>query len=262
MFSISTDDFGNPRVTSLTDSTIRTKWKSFSNENLLLHYNEKDKSIYCHKRFTGEILVLNLEMGGWYPWQLSTASSSRVPDSIVYSTVDQRSYYVVRVGNAGGDPSTSWYLAVNDQESVSDYRDYGAEEYSSYLVTNYETLGNYTRNKGAPLVNVFFRKTETTVTTGVGEYFFDRPSSCNMSVQWDFRTSAKEASRQIYNPVPRGWAPANDGVSSFDTGDTVVQFKDKLRGKGKAVQFRFDAVGSDAVEMLGFSVQYTAKGRM
>ena len=262
LFSVSTDDFGNPRVTSLTDSTIRTRWKSFVNTNLLLHYDEKDRSVLCHKRFTGEVLVLNLETGGWYPWLFNSLNLSRVLDSVVYSTVDQRSYFIVRIGNEGGDPWTSWFLGINDQPSVSDYRDYGSGVYSSYLVTNYETLGNYTRNKGAPLVNVFFRKTETEVTAAWGEFTFDKPSACNMSVQWDFRTTAKEATRQIYDPAPRGWAPLLDGTSSFDTGDTVVQFKDKIRGKGKSVQFKFESVGSNAVEMLGFSVQYTAKGRM
>lgn len=262
LFTVSTDDFGNPRVSSITDTTIRTRWKSFVNADLLIHYDEKDRSIKCHKRFTGEVLVFNLETGGWYPWEFNTLSSARVSDSIVYSTVDQKSYYIVRVGNEGGSSSTTWFLGTNDQASVSDYRDYGSGVYSSYLVTNYETLGNYTRNKGAPLVNVFFRKTETEVIAAGGEFTFDKHSACDMSVQWDFRTTAKEATRQIYDPVPRGWAPLVDGVSSFDTGDTVVQFKDKIRGKGKAVQFRFESVGSNAVEMLGFSVQYTAKGRM
>lgn len=262
LFMVSADEFGNPRVTSLTDQTIRTKWRSFVNKDLLVHYSESDRSVVCLKRFTGECLVFNLEIQGWYPWSFNTMNQSRLIDSIVYSTIDQRSYYIARVGNEPSANYTRFYLCKNDSEYVTSFKDYGTGDYSSYLITNYETLGNYTRNKGAPLVNVFFRKTESIISTESGTYVFDRPSDCIMSVRWDFRTESKESSRNIYNPVPRGWAPQVDGTSSFNTGDTVVQFKDKLRGKGKAVQFRFDAVQDKSVEMLGFSVQYTSKGRM
>ena len=277
LFMVMNNEFNVPKVESLTDQTIQSYWQSFVDTETQMAYDEKEKKVYILKCgcTEGSMLVFDLRIGAFYPWKLG----GKVHESVLYSPVDglfflgkDDSSSFVTNDNLSLISFDSLNLKGQDESLVTFgklstsrvYRDYGTTLYNSYLVTNYETLGNYTRNKGTPLVNVFFRKTETTVDTSSGSLVFDAPSACNMSVFWDFDTATGQTSqaRQIYNPVPRGWAPAVDGVSSFDTGKTIVQFKDKVRGRGKAVQFRFEAVDEKSLELLGFSVQYSAKGRM
>lgn len=254
LFIIQNNEFNVPKVISLTDETIKTYWQSFVTDNIQLAYDEKIKKVYmlrcgCSE---GKVLVYDLRINGFYPWQLA----GKLHEGVLYSPVDGMFFL--------GRDTVANTMSISKLQDSYVFKDYGTAEYESYLITNYETVGNYTRSKGVPMVNVFFRKTETEVDTTSGELVFDRPSACEMSVLWDYNNSSGLTSpkRPVYNPVPRSWAPATDGVSSFNTGQTIINFKDKVRGKGRSVQFRFDAVGDKSLELLGFSVQYSAKGRM
>jgi hypothetical protein len=255
LFIVQNNEFNIPKVTSLTDETIKSFWQGFVDTRIQLAYDELNKKVYmlrcgCSE---GRALVFDLRIQGFYPWEFK----GRLHEGVLYSP--QRGVlFLGRLGISGE------FVSFGKLSTSAVYRDYGTALYDSYMVTNYETLGNYSRNKGTPLVNVFFRKTETQVDTTSGSLVFDKPSACNMSVLWDYDNQQGRVSmpRPIYNPVPRGWAPATDGVSSFNTGKTIVTYKDKVRGKGRAVQFRFDSVEDKGLELLGFSVQFSAKGSM
>lgn len=277
LFVIQNNEFNVPKVVSITDETIKSYWQGFVSSETQLAYDEQDKKVYalrcgCQE---GRVLVYDVRIGGFYPWKVG----GRIHEGILYSPVDglfflgiESSSSFVTQDNLSLVSSDLLNIRGSDESLISFgrltessvFRDYGTTQYDSYLVTNYETLGNYTRAKGTPLVNVFFRKTETQVDTTSGELVFDKPSGCLMSLFWDFDNDQGQSSseRQVYDPVPRGWVPAVDGVSSFNTGKTVVQYKDKVRGRGKAVQFKFRAEEDKGMEILGFSVQYTIKGRM
>lgn len=277
MFAVQNNEFNVPKVTSLTDETIKKYWQGFITSDTQFTYDEKERKVYmlrcgCQE---GRALVYDVRINSFYPWKIG----GRIHEGVLYSPVDGL-FFLGR--DESSDFITADMLTLVDpggftikgsEESLvsfgklSDsfvFRDYGTTLYDSYLVTNYESLGNYSRQKGVPLVNVIFRKTESEIDTTGDVYEFDRPSACNMSVLWDFDNSSGLSSpaRQIYNPVPRNWIPQDDGVQPFDTGKTIVTFKDKIRGKGRAVQFRFDSVDDNGMDLLGFSVQYSAKGRM
>lgn len=277
LFLVQNNEFNVPKVVSLTDETIQEYWQGFVAYDTQMVFNEEEKKVYMLRCSCpeGRALVYDLRINGFYPWKLG----GKVHEAVLYSPVDglfflgkDESEDFITFDELTLTTSDGFVLrGVNESiltfARLSDsavYRDYGTTQFESFLVTNYETLGNYSRHKGVPLVNVFFRKTETQVDTTSGSLVFDRPSACEMSVLWDFDNEQGSVSppRQIYDPVPRGYAPAVDGVSSFDTGKTIITFKDKVRGRGRAVQFKFKAVEDKSLELLGFSVQFTAKGRM
>lgn len=263
---VSSNEFGIPKVTSITDFTIKTFWQGFVTPDLQIAYDQKNLRVIFLKCTcaVGGTLVYDLRVQGFFPWELGgtiVEGEEIVYEGVLYSERDSKVLYIARQLGLIGDISRIYTASQSDSPV---HRDFGVANYQSYLTTNYETLGNYTRNKGVPLVSVFFRKTETNVNVTGSAFVFDRPSACNMSVLWDFDTVSGKYSepKSVYNPVPRGWAPPDVGIQAFDTGQTIINYKDKIRGKGKAVQFRFESVGSNSMELLGFSVQYTAKGRM
>jgi hypothetical protein len=146
------------------------------------------------------------------------------------------------------------------------FKDFSTETYDAYIETVPQVLGNYSRNKGVPLIKVFMRKTEENITEVQGtDFIYDKPSACSLSLRWDWSTSGNprkdSGARSIYNPVPRWYLPSVI-PTPFDTGDSIVLYKDKIRGSGKSIQFKFQAQDGKAMELLGFSVQFSAKGRM
>ena len=277
LFLVSNNEFNVPKVESLTDFTIKSYWQDFVSEDIQMAYDEKKKQVFflrcgCAK---GRALLFDTRVGAFYPWELKGRTHEGVlyipqrgviflgrEDTASFVTSDLLSIVTSDAFTLLGPDESFVVLAQNIPNPI--HRDYGTQVYDSFMTTNYETLGNYTRSKGIPLVNVFFRKTETEVTAGLEELVFDKPSACSMSILWDFDTASGQVSspKSIYNPVPRGYAPAVNGVNSFDTGQTIVTYKDKIRGKGRAVQFRFEAEDEKSMSILGFSVQFSAKGRM
>lgn len=137
--------------------------------------------------------------------------------------------------------------------------DHTGVAFNSYLETGYELLEDAMRNKFAPYVFCYFRRTEQNFISGTHGVEVDKPSSCTLLVKWewsDTSTSNKwadpvEAYRIIRAPIPSG-----PGV--YDNGFPVVVTKNRIRGNGRAIQFRFENgdIGSD-FDLLGWSVQYS-----
>lgn len=266
LYIVSINEFGIPKVQSISDDTIKTFWQSFVTPNIQLSYDEQNKKIYMMRCGCpeGRVLIFDLKAGAFYPWKVGGSSTLDFLkyEGITYSDKQRKMLFFGRITNL----LEGFSFKVAREEPSPVFKDLGVQSYSSYIVTNPETLGNYTRNKGVPLVNVFMRKTEENITGFVDdEYTFDKPSQCKMSVIWEWSTTGNARrstqERLVYNPVPRWYLPPNI-PTAFDTGDSVVTFKDKVRGTGKAVQFKFESVGDKDMQLLGFSVGYSAKGRM
>ena len=49
---------------------------------------------------------------------------------------------------------------------------------------------------------------------------------------------------------------------AFDTGESVIKKRTNIRGRGDAVQFRFEAQAEKDLQMLGYSVNYSMRGKM
>jgi len=126
--------------------------------------------------------------------------------------------------------------------------------YDAYLETSYiPHATGFTKRGQCAYITTFLERTETDIDVdgfGVNE------SSCLMRGKWDF-TDSNTASKwttqqQVYR---HGRLFLDTGVSGFDSCYPLVITKNKLRGRGRALQLRFDAeVGKD-MRLAGWSVQ-------
>jgi len=88
------------------------------------------------------------------------------------------------------------------------------------------------------------------------------PSSLLMQVRWSWHNSAAGGKwgkpREVYRHK-RPYIPVDD-TDLYDTGESVIETKNKVLGRGSALTLRFDAqVGKDAI-LYGFSIPYSIAG--
>lgn len=243
---------GQVNVAPITEGTIDSRWKDFINEETCATYDELKKQMYFVRYGTaGDILVFDAKLSAWFPWKvtLDTPSYTFQFTGSVWNDVLRQSVFCVY------DGSEARFCV--ESGSLHDFELAGV--YQSYLVTQPETLGNYTRQKGVPLIQAFFRRTENSISGySGGQYLYDAPSSCNLSLRFDWDTTKSTTPKQVYKALPPRFIPPTIPYN-LPFGNEMVVFKDKIRGKGRSVQVRFDSVGNNRMDIYGFSLQYTMK---
>lgn len=125
----------------------------------------------------------------------------------------------------------------------------GGLPYVSFMETGYELLEDAMRKKQAARVFVHFRRTEDDVSNPV--------TSCTMRTKWDWSANshANKWSRAVeaYRPKKMRLTTTADLTSGFP----VVVSNNKVRGSGKAIQFRFEcSQPGKNFDLLGWSVAY------
>lgn len=125
----------------------------------------------------------------------------------------------------------------------------------AYVITGYELAGvGPARAKTAQYCTVFMKRTETEFDSNAVAL---NPSGCLLETRWDFTDStfANKWSTpvQVYRQVRPFLAFPN---TAFDDGYPLVISKNKIRGRGKAVQFKFSSeVGKD-MQLVGWTATY------
>lgn len=127
----------------------------------------------------------------------------------------------------------------------------------SFLLTGYQSGGDYQRSKQVPYLTTHFNKTEDGFSTDVnGDLFPTNPSSCIVQVQWDWANSASSGKWgrefQAYR-FRRHYMPASE-ADTFDNGYATVQSKNKLRGQGKVLSLLFRSEPDKHMHLLGWSM--------
>jgi hypothetical protein len=125
-----------------------------------------------------------------------------------------------------------------------------------YFITAY-TLGNNgpARAKTAQYLSVFCKRTETALDE-LGQEI--NPSSCFLQTRWDFTDNANagkwsdEQQLYRYNRVF-----LNNVSQTLNTGYPLVITKNKIRGRGKALQMKFEAETGKNMHIYGWSVNFT-----
>ncbi len=116
-------------------------------------------------------------------------------------------------------------------------------EFESFIETGYELHADAMRDKQANYVFCHFRQAEN--------------SSCTMTVKWDWSNSA--GSGKWSRPVEayRERNRPSESLSDLDAFE-VVTSKNKVRGNGKAIQFKFGtAERGKNFELLGWSASFS-----
>lgn len=127
----------------------------------------------------------------------------------------------------------------------------------SFLLTGYQSGGDYQRSKQVPYLTTHFNKTEDGFLVDVnGDLFPTNQSSCIVQVQWDWANSANSGKWgrefQAYR-FRRHYMPANE-LDTFDNGYATVQSRNKLRGQGKVLSLLFKSEPDKHMHLLGWSM--------
>lgn len=129
--------------------------------------------------------------------------------------------------------------------------------YSGFLVPGFDFGSEQGADKfiQALYVMVYFRRTETGLDVN-GDPI--NPSSCSLQGRWDFSDTASgnrwSAAQEAYRHV-RSWNPSIPS-GTFDDGSPVVVTKNKVRGRGKALQLKFTSAPDKDMQMLGWAITY------
>lgn len=159
--------------------------------------------------------------------------------------------------------STGWKFTVGNftNDNFVDWETFDTDgvTYNSFVETGYEILEDAARNKQATYVHAFFRQTEENFVADGDDYTVDKPSSCYLTTKWDWSNttaSNKWSSRVQAYRISR--MPFVNVLNlAIDTGFSIVATRNKARGTGRALQFRFecDERGKN-FDLLGWHVFY------
>ena len=284
-----TDDGGMVEV-NLSRDTIKSFVDDISDASkqyLVAEYDGLNNRVLWFYPNNGEaveyklnnILLLDLDLGAFYPWKISDRSSDspyiigasfylgRGSGSVVYNVIDEAGDIVtdgagnnvVVTRNSGLIQSSAIELLVKDPSGSitfanftgTDFLDWGSEDYQAYAESAYNFVGDLGRRKTTPYITVFMKQTETGWTSnGVG-YDPVRNSSLKVSAYWDFKKIPATAQQQAYRFKETPVVDPNN-LNDFDYPTTVIVTRLKLRGRGRVVKVRFEGERGKDFNLLGW----------
>jgi len=221
------------------------------------------------------LLNLDLTLQAFYPWKV-TATYPDTPILIghfchpeIIRAEDSKALNT-RYGFLGysfmyptnGTYSNGYGYSISTEYVDWEFFDGNGQTYDSYALTGFEIKGDALRRKQTPTVGLFFRSTEENFILTPEGYVVDKPSSCFFSTRWDWATKQEtyKWSREIQGYRPRRNRFVDEATLDADSGFAVVHTKNKVRGSGRAVQFRFfENRKGYTFDLLGWQVFYEGK---
>ena len=141
-------------------------------------------------------------------------------------------------------PETGTALATPNNTNFVDWAAYDGTgvTYESFVETGYELMGDAMRKKQPVYVFAHFRQASN--------------SSCKMRAKWDWANSLSSNRWSTEVEAYRERTRPNNSTADNEAFE-VVTTKNKVRGSGKSIQFRYgtDEAGKN-FELLGWSVAY------
>lgn len=287
----------NETIPATSKLYVKSAYDPASNTVQWLWSSESSPGPYRYDR----ILNFDISLTAFYPWSISSTATrpyisgifvtpnintSEEEENVTVDGVDvtitstgetvtsfvdvlsaRQSFikYVTAVPTSSGDQFT-FSEFINEDFSDWDTFDSPGYSYLSFLETGYEILDDAARKKQATYVVTYFRQTEENyVDDGTGSYIFDKPSSCLFRAKWDFSSSAVSNKWSTLVEAYRIKRVPGFTVENlvFDNGYPVVVTKNKVRGTGRSIQFRFECseIGKN-FDLLGWTAAYTGSTKV
>ena len=288
--------FGPNQYTGLLEGnniikeTIQTKWNSFTTaeqKRCQVAYDDSKNRLYfmlgasaTSNAYT-EMLIFDTKKAAWFrytfdPTEADTAllSMGAISDADD-STDNQKMKFLYEAS------STTVQIADFQQ---TDYLDFdGNESPLPYMMAGYDNIGEFARRKQTPIITVFSRRTETGYVANGNDWDAVNDSSTLMTALWDW-TEAVEwndpatpatqrdfsgtagnygisgkigARSQVYRHI-RNFIPVNaDDVDGYP----VVVTRNKVRGRGRVLQLRFEGAAAKDSHIIGWATNYKVSAR-
>lgn len=270
IFQVSPNEFtGLLEAQNLSETLIQTLWNDIPSVNQAVVqsvYDDALKRVYFLYGDSGlagstdninqyaNALVLDLRVQAWYKFTFNVTPTAGILTA----------YSITESDSADANKKIKWTAqATNNLDTCdldqADYLDYnGAESPLPYMVTGWDALDDFQKRKQAPVITVHQKKTETGFTATGNGLDPVNESSCLMTGYWDWTdnsVSGKVGSQnQVYRHV-RGYQPTG-AADTFDDGYPVVTTRNKVRGRGRVLQLRFDGEATKDTHLLGYSTNY------
>lgn len=283
IYSIAINQFGQAEAVNIIEGTMQSFFNS-------INFTAKGKATGAYNRIKKQVewfyasgpqtgatdyqyacdksLVLDLRSGGLWPNDYNTnlsESSGTFIASAVNTTQGTEEFDAVGVVIVAGAPSATQNYSLDfGRKSDAEFKDFSSSYPLAYIETGYETLNKPSNKKTAPYIATHFLQTEENwVSDGSGGFELDNPSSCKMRAKWDWNTSTSNGrwspSQQAYRfrrtNIPSGLGP-------FDSGEQVITTKSKMLGRGQALSVRFEQEANKDMQLLGYTVQWSIKGKI
>jgi len=184
---------------------------------------------------------------------VTSGDSVVVTDDIPVSRTTQFSLLTIK--------GTQFTVSKYVDDSFLDWKtaDGVGANYTSYIYTGYELFGDVMRQKQIPYLFLYLQKTEDGYEASGSDLILKKQSSCNVQAQWGWSNSTAngkwgrpfEAYRLLRNYTPSGVS------DTFDSGESMVVTKNKLRGSGKSISlYIYSSQGKD-MRLLGWGYPVT-----
>ena len=248
-------EFGKKNARGVYDPATNTVQWLFTTEDTTNRYE------------FNRVLNLDMTLQAFYPWTIETTgpyissifTTPRLNELTGTEAIRSTFIRYLCAVPAGGSVGFTFGFFKNPNFVDWETFDGVGSTFMSFIETGYELLEDVMRHKQAPFVYCYFRRTEENYVADGDDYTTDNQSSCKFQVKWDWssseisnRWSTKvEAYRHTRLPF------FSETDLTFDTGYPIVVSRNKVRGHGRSIQFRFE---SDARErdfdLLGWAATF------
>ena len=196
--------------------------------------------------------VTETVLAGATPVHHSSSGGVIVTSTVPVSRSSQFSFLTIR--------ATSFTLSKYSDNTFMDWKtaDGTGVTFSSYLVTGYELFGDIMRQKQIPYLFMYLQQTENSFSSSGSDFILDNQSSCYVQSQWNWANSAAsgnwgtafQAYRILRLPTPTG-------AGAWDSGNSMVVTKNKLRGSGKTLSLKIYSETKKDMRLLGWGYPVT-----
>lgn len=248
---------------SISEQTVQTLWNSIPSarqQRVQTVFDSALDRVYFLYGDAGDntnhyanALIFDLRIGAYYKYKFNTSAAVGILGAISTTESDATDANK-KIKWAAQITATNIETCDLDQ---TDYIDFGGlESPLPFMLTGWDNIGDFQRRRQAPVITVFAKRTETGYTdTGNG---FDpvNESSNLLTAYWDWTDDAVTgkigSQNQTYRHV-RSFVPS---ATDDETGYPVVVTRNKVRGRGRVLQLRFDGEATKDSHILGFTTNY------
>ena len=179
--------------------------------------------------------------------------------SVVNGTVQQFKFLVLHPVTSN-NYSFTFADFENTRTTTTKFKDWytynnAGVEKSAYFITGYDMAEvGPARVKSAQYITTFMKRTETSFDADTNPI---NESGCMMQTRWDFTDNSYagkwQAEVQIYRQLRPYFA---EPLTTFDDGYPLVINKNKVRGRGKALQLKFSSETGKDMQMVGWTTTF------
>lgn len=201
-------------------------------------------------------LTYDVRLDAWHKFQFPRTSSSGVISDI-FVTRDTTGCGTFR--NLKFLVLDTITMSICDMCSGSNttdlYTDWDGTETEAFLLMGADAVGNWHSFRQAPVVHVHSYATDLAPNANM--------SSILMRARWDWTdniSTGKWGSEQQVHRRTRPYVP--EYSTGWDDGYPVVVTRNKVRGRGRALQLAFRTEDGHDAHLLGYAVRYAVTGRV